>query len=44
MEGRAEPITVRAGGEVDMHHGDTIHLTPDLERLHKFDAEGLRID
>ena len=44
MEGRAEPITVRAGGEVDMHQGDTIHLSPDLERLHKFDAEGLRID
>ena len=43
MEGRAEPITVRAGGEVNMHHGDTIHLTPDPERIHRFDAEGSRI-
>lgn len=44
MEGRSEPITVRAGGEVDMHHGDTIYLTPDAERIHRFDAEGLRIE
>ncbi|MEM7694050.1 MAG: ABC transporter ATP-binding protein [Pseudomonadota bacterium] len=43
MEGRAEPITVRAGGEVDMHHGDTIHLTPDATRIHKFGADGLRL-
>jgi multiple sugar transport system ATP-binding protein len=44
MEGRSEPITVRAGGEVDMHHGDTIYLTPDAGRIHRFDAEGLRIE
>lgn len=44
MEGRADPMTVRAGGEVDMHHGDTIYMTPDAERIHKFDAEGLRIE
>ncbi|MEM1274182.1 MAG: ABC transporter ATP-binding protein [Pseudomonadota bacterium] len=43
MEGRAEPITVRAGGEVDMHHGDTIYLTPDADRIHRFDSAGLRI-
>ncbi|MFN3171150.1 MAG: ABC transporter ATP-binding protein [Hyphomicrobiales bacterium] len=43
MEGRADPMTVRAGGEVDMHHGDTIYMTPDVARIHKFDAEGLRI-
>jgi hypothetical protein len=40
MEGRADPLTVRAGGEVDMYHGDTIYMTPDWERLHKFDAQG----
>ena len=40
---RDEPITVRAGGEVDMHNGDTIYLTPDAERIHRFDVEGLRI-
>lgn len=43
MEGRSEPMTVRAGGEVDMHHGDTIYLTPDSDRIHRFDADGLRI-
>ncbi|MEM6615857.1 MAG: ABC transporter ATP-binding protein [Pseudomonadota bacterium] len=43
MEGRRDPVTVRAGGEVDMHHGDTIFLTPDTDRIHRFDAKGLRI-
>jgi multiple sugar transport system ATP-binding protein len=43
VDGWAEPVTVRAGGEVEMHHGDTVFLTPDLERLHKFDAQGLHI-
>ena len=43
VDGFAEPMTVRAGGEVDLHYGDKIHLTPNLENLHKFDAEGLRI-
>ncbi|MEM6464277.1 MAG: ABC transporter ATP-binding protein [Pseudomonadota bacterium] len=38
-----EPITVRAGGEVDLHHGDDIYLTPDPERIHRFDAQGLRM-
>ncbi len=43
MEGRTDPITVRAVGEVDMHHGDTIYLTPDPTRIHRFDKQGLRI-
>jgi multiple sugar transport system ATP-binding protein len=43
IEDRSDPITVRAGGEVDMHHGDTIYLTPDAERIHRFDADGLRL-
>ena len=38
-----DPITVRAGGEVALHHGDTIYLTPDEDRIHRFDAEDLRI-
>ena len=38
-----DPLTVRAGGEVDVHHGDIVYLTPQLEHLHKFDAQGLRI-
>ena len=43
MEECAEPVTVRSGGEVDMHHGDTIYLTPDIEQIHRFDDQGLRI-
>ncbi|MEM6636320.1 MAG: ABC transporter ATP-binding protein [Pseudomonadota bacterium] len=44
VEGQANPITVRAGGEVDLHHGDKIFLTPDPERIHRFDDKGLRIE
>ena len=43
MEGCAEPVTVRAGGEVSMHHGDTIYLTPHAGHIYRFDSEGLRI-
>ncbi len=42
--GLAEMITVRAPGEVSFRHGDTIHLTPRLEQLHRFDEQGLRIE
>ncbi|SOE18950.1 sorbitol ABC transporter ATP-binding protein /mannitol ABC transporter ATP-binding protein [Hoeflea halophila] len=38
-----DPLTVRAGGEFDVRHGDTVYLTPQLEHLHRFDAKGLRI-
>lgn len=38
-----DPLTVRAGGEFDVHHGDTVYLTPQLEHLHRFDQQGLRI-
>ncbi len=41
--GLAETITVRADGEVAFNHGDTIHLSPRVEMIHKFDVEGLRI-
>ncbi|MCW1933851.1 ABC transporter ATP-binding protein [Pararhodobacter zhoushanensis] len=43
VEGFDTPLTVRAGGEVSLHYGDTIHLTPDPAQLHRFDAQGLRI-
>ncbi|MWD26783.1 sn-glycerol-3-phosphate ABC transporter ATP-binding protein UgpC [Aquicoccus sp. SCR17] len=43
VPGWDDPITVRAEGEVDLRHGDTVHLTPDPDRLHRFDAEGMRI-
>ena len=38
-----EPLTVRAGGEVALHHGDKVYLSPDLANLHRFDAGGDRI-
>ena len=37
-----DPMTVRAGGELHVKHGDTVYLTPQKEHLHKFDAQGLR--
>ncbi len=38
-----DPLTVRAGGEMSVKHGDTIFLSPQMEHLHKFDAQGLRV-
>ncbi len=42
--GLAETLTVRADGEVSFKSGDTIHLTPRADVIHKFNAEGLRVD
>lgn len=36
-----EMLTVRAAGDVDLHHGDDVYLTPDMDRLHRFDKDGL---
>ena len=36
-------VTVRTDGEVDLHHGDTVYLTPAQDRLHRFDDKGLAI-
>ena len=36
-------ITVRVGGAFGAGHGDTVHLTPDPAKIHRFDAAGLRI-
>jgi len=33
-------ITVRAGGDVTLRHGDTVYLTPQPGRMHRFDADG----
>ncbi|MGB5862947.1 MAG: ABC transporter ATP-binding protein [Sulfitobacter sp.] len=41
--GLADMITVRAAGEVSFNTGDTIHLTPRVEQMHRFDGQGLRI-
>jgi multiple sugar transport system ATP-binding protein len=34
------PLTVRAGGDVGVHHGDTIYLTPDTAKIHRFGPDG----
>ncbi len=36
-------VNVRADGEIPVKHGDTVWLSPDPARIHKFDAQGLAI-
>jgi len=38
--GPAGTLNVRASGEVPVHHGDSVWLTPDPSRIHRFDAAG----
>ncbi|MGJ8615372.1 MAG: ABC transporter ATP-binding protein [Sulfitobacter sp.] len=42
--GLAEMVTVRISGDLDVRHNDTIYLSPDMDKMHKFDAQGLRIE
>ncbi len=35
-----DTITVRAEGEVAARYGDTVHLTPQLAKIHRFGADG----
>ncbi len=41
--GLADVLTVRAPGEVNHRAGDKIRLSPQLDKLHRFDRDGLRI-
>jgi multiple sugar transport system ATP-binding protein len=41
--GLAPVLTVRAGGEVGLDHGDPIHLSPEPDKIHRFDQNGHRI-
>ena len=36
-------VNVRASGEMKVSHGDTVWLTPDPNRIYRFDAAGLAI-
>ncbi len=38
-----QSLTVRVGGDLELQYADTVYLTPDLTRLHKFDADGLAL-
>ena len=44
IEGQEETVTVRQSGQVNYGYGDTIYLTPDESRVHKFGADGLRVE
>ncbi|MEC7258410.1 MAG: ABC transporter ATP-binding protein [Pseudomonadota bacterium] len=41
--GLAETITLRAPGELDLRHGDTVYMTPEADKLHRFGPDGLRL-
>lgn len=43
VDGISDPLTVRVDGEVNLHYGDTIYLTPKDNHIHKFNDKGLRI-
>ena len=36
-------LTARVGGDFAVTHGDQVYLTPDPERLHRFDEKGMAI-
>ena len=36
------PMTVRDGGKVSFKNGETVHLIPYTNQIHKFDRNGLR--
>jgi multiple sugar transport system ATP-binding protein len=36
-------INVRAGGELPVEHGETVYLSPDQTKMHRFGADGRRM-
>ena len=44
VDGFADAVSVRISGEVDVHFGDTVYLSPQPDLIHKFGADGLRIE
>ncbi len=36
-------LNARIGGEMPLRHGDTVYLTPQRDRVHRFNAEGMAI-
>ncbi|MEZ5534552.1 MAG: ABC transporter ATP-binding protein [Thiolinea sp.] len=43
-DGLEEPVTVRVSGEVELNYGDKVFLSPDPANLHRFNAQGLRVE
>ena len=44
IDGDAGRLTVRRTGEAPIHAGQTVYVTPQEARIHKFGADGRRID
>ncbi len=40
--GLADTVTVRVDGELPVKHGDRIFLTPEADKIHRFNEQGLR--
>ena len=38
------PLTVRAGGSLELSYGSKVFLSPDISHMHYFDENGLRIE
>ena len=41
--GIAGSITIRATGEIGLHHGDTVYMTPEAGKIHRVDEKGARL-
>ncbi|NSX54525.1 ABC transporter ATP-binding protein [Parasulfitobacter algicola] len=41
--GLMDTMTLRITGDIEARHGDTIFLSPEMDKLHRFDAQGLRL-
>jgi multiple sugar transport system ATP-binding protein len=42
--GLVADITVRVPGEFELKSGDTVYLTPEADKIHRFDDNGLRFE
>ncbi len=41
--GLAEMMTVRIPGDIEVAYGDTVYLNPEMDKLHRFGPDGLRL-
>ncbi len=41
--GLGDTMTIRVDGEFGLHHGDTVYMTPEPDKIHRFGKDGLRI-
>ena len=44
VDGVEDTLTVRSIGDIAVKHGDKVQLSPRMDELHKFGADGLRIE